>query len=128
VDVDCNLLGKKSRNQQEQFDKILYKQCPMHLKSKHTLFMCINLRKFLNLPLPNQDAKRKDKENDEGDKLEAQGFQHPANVVNVIFGGDFGFPTKPVQKLTLHKIMAIEPAKQHPLRYSEVPISFSREV
>jgi hypothetical protein len=41
-----------------------------------------------------KDAKKKDKEEDEGDKSEAQGYQHPTNVVNFIFGGDSGFPTK----------------------------------
>jgi hypothetical protein len=30
--------GKKSGNQQDQFKKILHKQCSMHPNSKHTLF------------------------------------------------------------------------------------------
>jgi hypothetical protein len=37
------------------------------------------------------------------------------------------FPSKRAQKLTLCEILSIEPAIQKPLRYSEVPISFSRE-
>jgi hypothetical protein len=79
------------------------------------------------VPLPNKDVKKKDKEDDEGDNSEVQGYQHPANVVNVIFDGDSGFPTKRALKLTLCEIMAIEPAIQCPLRYSDVPISFFRE-
>jgi hypothetical protein len=51
----------------------------------------------------------------------------PKNVVNVIFGGDRGFPSKRAQKLTLRKILSIEPATTRPLRYSEVPISFSKD-
>jgi hypothetical protein len=43
----------------------------------------------------------------------AQDFQDPKNAVNVIIGGDSGFPTKR--------------AIQKPLRYNEVLISFSRD-
>jgi hypothetical protein len=39
--------------------------------SKHTLFQCITLRKSLNAPLPDQDGKGKEKENNEGNKLGA---------------------------------------------------------
>jgi hypothetical protein len=99
----------------------------MHPKSRHTLFECISLHKSLNVPLLDQDENKKDKEEEEGHKSEAQGYQHPTNVVNVIFGGDSSFPTKRAQKLTLCEIMAIEPTIQRPLRHSEVPISFSRE-
>jgi hypothetical protein len=81
----------------------------------------------LNALLPDKDAKKKDKENDEEDKSGAQGYQHPTNIINVIFDGDYGFPTKRAQKLTLREIMAIAPARQRPLRHSKVPISFSRE-
>jgi hypothetical protein len=68
-----------------------------------------------------------EKEDDEGDKSGAQGFQEPRNVINVIFGGDSGFPTKRAQKLTLREILSVEPAIQWPLRYNEVSISFSQE-
>jgi hypothetical protein len=64
----------------------------------------------LNVPLPDQDGKKKDKKDDEGDKSEAQGYQHPANIINVIFGSSSGFSTKRAQKLTLREIMVIEPA------------------
>jgi hypothetical protein len=66
----------------------------MHPKSKHTLFQCISLRKSLNAPLPDQDEKGKDKEYEEEDKLGGQGYQDPKNIINIIFGGDGGFPTK----------------------------------
>jgi hypothetical protein len=72
-------------NQQDQFEKILHKQCPMHLKSKHTLFQCISL--------PDQDEKGNDKEHEEGDTSRGQGYQDPKSVINVIFGGDDSFPT-----------------------------------
>jgi hypothetical protein len=56
----------------------------MHLKSKYTLFQCISLGKTVNAPLPDQDENGKDKEDEEGDKLGAQGYQDPKNIVNVI--------------------------------------------
>jgi hypothetical protein len=58
--VEHNPQGKKSGNNQTQFEKFLHKQCPMHPKSKHSLFECVSLRKSLNAPLPNQDSNRKD--------------------------------------------------------------------
>ena len=47
-------------------------------------------------------------------------------MVNVIFGGDPSF-SKRAQKLLLREILSVEPAIQRPLKYSEVPITFSRE-
>jgi hypothetical protein len=83
----------------------------MHLKSKHSLFKCVSLRKSLNAPLLDQDGKQKDQRvDDEGDKLGAKDFQDPKNFVNVIFGRDGGFPSKRVQKLTLREILSVEPA------------------
>jgi hypothetical protein len=106
----------------------LHKQCLIHPKSRHTLFKCVTIRKSLNAPPLHQAGKRKDKEDDEGgDKSGAQDFQDPKNVINVIFGGDGGFPSKHAQKLTLREILSIEPAMTRPLRYSEIPISFSRD-
>jgi hypothetical protein len=103
----------------------LHKQCPIHPKSKHTVFPCISLRKSLNAPIPDQDEKGKDDE--ERDKSGAQEYQDPKNVVDVIFSGDGDFPTKHAQKLTLCEILSVEPAIQQPLRYSKVPISFSQD-
>jgi hypothetical protein len=83
----------------------------MHPKFKHMLFECVYLRKSLNTPLPDQDGKRKDQEDDdEGDKSGAKNFQDLKNVVNVIFGEDGSFPSKRAQKLTLHEILSVEPA------------------
>jgi hypothetical protein len=96
------------------------------LKSRHTLFECVTIRKSLNAPPLPQAGKRKDKEDDKGgDKSGAQDFQDPNNVINIIFSGDGGFPSKRAQKLTLHEILSVVPATTRPLRYSEVPISFS---
>jgi hypothetical protein len=67
----------------------------MHPKAQHTLFECVSLLKSLNAPLLSQDRKRKDQEDDdEGDKSGAQDFQDPKNIINVILGGDGGFPSK----------------------------------
>jgi hypothetical protein len=86
------------------------------------------LHKSLNAPPLPQARKQKDQEDDdEGDKSGAQDFQDLKNVINVIFGRDGGFRSKCTQKLTLRKILSVEPAMQKPLRYSEVPISFSRD-
>jgi hypothetical protein len=50
-------------------------------------------------------------------------FQEPDKIVNVLFSG---LPTKCSQKLTLREVLIIEPAVPTPLRWSEVPITFSR--
>jgi hypothetical protein len=100
----------------------------MHPRSRHTLFECVSLHKSLNAPPLPQDGKKKDQEDDgEGDKSGAQDFQDPKNVINIIFGGDGGYPSKRAQKLTLRKILSIKPTIQKPLRYSEVLISFCRD-
>jgi hypothetical protein len=44
-------------------------------------------------------------------------------MVNVLFGG---LPTKRSQKATRREVLNIEPAVPTPLRWSEVPITFSR--
>jgi hypothetical protein len=109
--VERNPRGKKLGNNKTQFEKVLHKQCSMHLKSKHSIFKCISLHKSLNAPLPNQDGKRKDQEDDdEGDKSGAKEFQDPKNVVNIFFDGDSVFPLKRAQKLTLREILSIKPA------------------
>jgi hypothetical protein len=106
----------------------MHKQCPIHPKWRHTLFECVTIHKLFNAPPLPQGGKRKDQEYDEGgDKSRAQDFQDPKNVVNIIFGKDGGFPSKRAQKLTLHETLSVEPATTRPLRYSEVPISFSRD-
>jgi hypothetical protein len=94
----------------------------------HALFEYVTIRKSLNAPPLPQGGKRKDQEDDEGgDKSGAQDFRDPKNVINIIFGGDGGFPSKRVQKLTLREILSVELATTRPLKYNEVPISFSRD-
>ncbi|RLM80355.1 retrotransposon protein, putative, Ty3-gypsy subclass [Panicum miliaceum] len=111
--VERNPRGKKPENN---------KQLPIHPKSHHTLFECVTIRKSLNAPPIHQVGKRKDKEDDEegGDKSGLQDFQDPRNVVNVIFSGGDGFPTKREKKLTLRKILSVKPATTRPLRYSKI--------
>ena len=98
----------------------------MNPKGNHSLFDCFTLRKSLDAPTPEGTGKKWDKEDDEEDKEGPQGFQQPANVVNVIFSGDSSF-SKRAQKLFLREILSVEPAIQRPLKFSEVPISLSRE-
>jgi hypothetical protein len=53
----------------------MHKQCPIHPKSRHTLFECVTIRKSLNAPPLPQAVKQKDQEDhEEGDKSGAQGF------------------------------------------------------
>jgi hypothetical protein len=47
----------------------------MHLKFKHTLFQGVSLHKSLNAPLPDEDNKGKDKEDEEGDKPGPKDFK-----------------------------------------------------
>jgi hypothetical protein len=54
-------------------------------------------------------------------------FQDASKTINVIFGGDEEFSSRREQKLLLREILSIEPVVPRPLRWSEVPISFSRD-
>jgi hypothetical protein len=49
-------------------------------------------------------------------------FQEPDKTVNVLFGG---LPTKRSQKAIRREVLNIEQAVPTPLRWSEVPITFS---
>jgi hypothetical protein len=75
--------------------------------------------------------KKPEEKEPEDDDQENQGhnpkFQDTSKTVNVIFGGDGDFGSRRDQKLLLREIMSIEPAVPRPLRWSEVPISFSRD-
>jgi len=74
-----------------------------------------------------EDKKKKDKPDDENnDKDGTMGFQQLANRVNMIYGGDSSFNRRN-QKLVRREILKMEPAVQKPLRYSVIPITFSRE-
>ena len=76
--------------------------------------------------MPEGSKKKPPKEDEDDNQKDPDNFQQPANMVNIIFGGDPSF-SKRAQKLLLREILSVEPATQKPLRYSKVPISFSRE-
>jgi hypothetical protein len=63
--------------------------------------------------------KKGKKKSDEGNN----DFQEPDKTVNVLFGG---LPNRRAQKATRREVLSIEPAVPTPLRWSEVPITFSR--
>jgi hypothetical protein len=87
----------------------------------HTTEQCYQLRRALKDspdPRPPHDKKGK-KKVDEGNG----DFQKPDKTVNVLFGG---LSTKRSQKATRREVLNIEPAVPAPLRWSEVPITFSR--
>ena len=89
------------------------------------MWECMILCKSFQSASTTTPTKEQDKD-DEDDKKDRDGFQQQQNVVNVIFGGDSSF-SKRAQKLLLREILSVEPAIQRPLKYSEVPITFSRE-
>jgi hypothetical protein len=62
--------------------------------------------------------KKGKKKTDEGN----DDFQEPDKTVNVLFDG---LPNRRAQKATRREVMSIEPAVPTPLRWSEVPITFS---
>jgi hypothetical protein len=66
-------------------------------------------------------------DDNQGDQAHNVKFQDASKTVNVIFRGDGDFGSKREQKLLLREIMSVEPAAPRPLRWSEVPISFSRD-
>jgi hypothetical protein len=66
-------------------------------------------------------------DDDQGDQGRNPKFQDASKTINVIFGGYGDFGSRREQKLLLREIMSVEPAAPRPLRWSEVPISFSRD-
>jgi hypothetical protein len=100
---------------------LLKEKCPWHLDSNHTTEQCYQLRRALkDTPEPRHphDKKGKKKADERNDD-----FQEPDKTVNVLFGG---LPNRRAQKATRREVMSIEPAVPTPLRWSEVPITFSR--
>jgi hypothetical protein len=100
---------------------LLKEKCQWHLEGNHTTEQCYQLRRALkDTPEPQHPHDKKgNKKADEGN----DDFQEPDKTVNVLFGG---LPTKRSQKATRREVLNIEPAVPTPLRWSEVPISFSR--
>jgi hypothetical protein len=110
-----------SKNTSGGFKDLLKEKCPWHLDGNHTTERCYQLRRALKDiqdPQPSHDKKGK-KKADEGN----DDFQEPDKTVNVLFGG---LPTRRSQKATRREVFNIEPAVPTPLRWSEVPITFSR--
>jgi hypothetical protein len=75
----------------------------------------------------NKPADKEPEEDDQGDKSHDAKFQDASKTINIIFGGEEEFNSRREQKLLLQEIMSVEPAVPQPLRWSEVPISFSRD-
>jgi hypothetical protein len=100
---------------------LLKEKCLWHLEGNHTTAQCYQLRRALKdspNPRPPHDKKGKKKATKDNDD-----FQEPDKTVNVLFGV---LPTKRSQKAIRREVLNIEPAVPTPLRWSEVPITFSR--
>jgi hypothetical protein len=103
------------------FKDLLKEKCLWHLDGNHTTEQCYQLRRALKDTPESQhpqDKKGKKKADDDNND-----FQEPDKTVNVLFGG---LPNRRAQKATRREVMSIEPAAPTPLRWSEVPITFSR--
>jgi hypothetical protein len=103
------------------FKDLLKEKCPWHLDGNHTTEQCYQLRRApKNTPEPwHPHDKKGKKKADEGN----DDFQEPDKTVNALFGG---LPNRRAQKATRRLVMSIEPAIPTPLRWLEVPITFSR--
>jgi hypothetical protein len=100
---------------------LLKEKCSWHLDDNDTTEYCYQLRRALkDTPEPRHSHDKKGKKKtDEGN----DDFQEPDKTVNVLFGA---LPSRRAQKATRREVMSIEPAVPTPLRWSEVPITFSR--
>jgi hypothetical protein len=110
-----------SKKTSSGFKDLLKEKCPWHLEGNHTTEQCYQLLRALKDtpdPWPPQDKKGKKKADEDNDD-----FQEPDKMVNVLFGR---LPTKWSQKAIRREFLNIEPAVPTPLRWSEVPITFSR--
>jgi hypothetical protein len=112
----------------EEFEKLLQKKCPWHPGANHAAINCYHLRRTFSNPSGGKKNKPADKEpevDDQGDKSHNAKFQDASKTINVNFRGDEEFNSR--RELLLREIMSVEPAVPRPLRWSEVPISFSRD-
>jgi hypothetical protein len=102
------------------FKDLLKEKCSWHLDGNHTTEQCYQLRRALkDSPDPRPPHNKKGKKKaDEGN----DDFQEPNKTVNVLFRG---LPTRRSQKATRREVLNIELAVPTPLRWSEVPITFS---
>jgi hypothetical protein len=110
-----------SKKTSGNFKDLLKEKCPWHLDGNHTTEQCYQLRRALkDTPEPRHPRDKKGKKKaDEGNG----NFQEPDKTVNVLFGG---LPNRRAQKATRCEVLNIEPVVPTPLRWSEVPITFSR--
>jgi hypothetical protein len=96
------------------FKGLLKEKCSWHLDGNHTTEQCYQLRRALKgTPGPRHPHDKKGKK---------KADQEPDKTVNVLFGG---LPNRRAQKATRREVLNIEPAVPTPLRWSEVPITFS---
>jgi hypothetical protein len=110
-----------SKKTSSGFKDLLKEKCPWHLEGNHTTEQFYQLRRALKDtpdPRPPHDKKGK-KKADEGNV----DFEEPDKMVNVLFSG---LPNRRSHKATRREVLSIEPAVPTPLRWSEVPITFSR--
>jgi hypothetical protein len=112
---------ENSKKTSASFKGLLKEKCSWHLDGNHTTDQCYQLKRALNdTPEPwHPHHKKGKKKNDEGNG----DFQEPNKMMNVLFGG---LPSRRVQEATRREVMSIELAVPTPLRWSEVPITFSR--
>jgi hypothetical protein len=112
---------ENSKKNSGGFKDLLKEKCPWHLNGKHTTEQCYQLRHELKgTPEPSHPHDKKGKKKNDGDNND---FHEPDKTVNVLFGG---LPSRREQKATRREVMSIEPAVPTPLKWSEVPITFSR--
>jgi hypothetical protein len=112
---------ENSKKNSGGFKDLLKEKCPWHLDGNHTIEQCYQLRRALkSTPEPPHPHDKKSKKKNDGDNDD---FQEPDKTVNVLFGE---LPSRREQKATRREVMSIEPAVLTPLRWWEVPITFSR--
>ncbi|RLN03393.1 hypothetical protein C2845_PM13G08490 [Panicum miliaceum] len=90
ANVERNSCSKKPSKLQDQYEKILHKQCPMHPKAKRIMFQCTILRKSLNAPPP-PDDQEKDKDKEDGGKDNENGTRGDPAVELIV---DAGAPSR----------------------------------
>jgi hypothetical protein len=91
-----------------------------YLDGNHTTEQCYQLQRALkHTPEPRHPHDKKGKK--KADKGNGD-FQEPNKTVNVLFGG---LPNRLAKKATRREVLSIEPAVPTPLRWSEVPTTFS---
>jgi hypothetical protein len=110
-----------SKNTSSGLEDLLKEKCLWQLEGNHTTEECYQLQRALKDtpdPRPPHDKKGSKKADEDNND-----FQEPDKMVNVLFGG---LPTRRSQKATRWEVLNIEPALPTPLRWSKVPITFSR--